>query len=177
VILYSIDLRVIPPDLFSNSDGHRNSNPIIPAALLVASSTPASTSITTKIPFHQPDPQNPAIRLQGNTTNLCNWVQYSVRVAPGLGSALPKFTMETIETAPTVDSFTRLEEHQQQTPYSFFGGPAILHLHCSDAKVLVSRQSLGEHALLQSLLPSQDSPQDSDEEVVISNVQVWVSSR
>jgi chloride channel, nucleotide-sensitive, 1A len=89
--------------------------------------------------------------------------------------------METVETPPTLDSFTPLDEHQSQTPDTFFGGTPVLHLHCSDVKVLVSRKSLGEYSLLQSLLPSQDQSQrqeqDSDEEVVISGVELWVSSK
>jgi hypothetical protein len=89
----------------------------------------------------------------------------------------PKFIMESVESAPTADSFTALQEHQQQTPNTFFGGAPVLHLHCSDAKVLVSRNSLADYSHLQSLLSQQQPQGQEDEEVVISGVQIWVSSR
>jgi chloride channel, nucleotide-sensitive, 1A len=85
--------------------------------------------------------------------------------------------MEAVDTAPAADSFTSLHEHQQETPHTFFGGPAILHLHCPDAKVLISRSSLGEYTLLQSLLPAAQPPPGDGEEVVIPDVQIWVSSK
>lgn len=50
-----------------------------------------------------------------------------------------------------MDSYKILSEHQSQTPETFFGGKPVLHLHCSDAKVLVSRQNLEKYSLPQAI--------------------------
>jgi hypothetical protein len=89
--------------------------------------------------------------------------------------------MEAVQATPTLDSYTPLDEHQSQTPETFFGGKPVLHLHCSDAKVLVSRQNIEQYSLLQSLRSSHEQSQGQDQEsgqdIVIPGVQLWVSSK
>ena len=51
-------------------------------------------------------------------------------------------TLEILNSAPEADAFTRLEEHQSQTPGTFFGGKPVLHLHSTNAQLLVSARDL-----------------------------------
>ncbi len=44
----------------------------------------------------------------------------------------------TIRSAPALDSFTSLEDHQSQTPASFYGAKPVLHHHIVAAGVLIS---------------------------------------
>jgi hypothetical protein len=43
----------------------------------------------------------------------------------------------TIRSAPALDSFTSLEDHQSQTPASFYGAKPVLHHHIVRAGVLI----------------------------------------
>lgn len=97
--------------------------------------------------------------------------------------------MEVIHDAPTLSSYTPLSEHQSQTPASFYTGPAVLHHH-SPAAFLVTQQSdLSSCPALARLL---DTPRPAtngahaqgnaaeevseDEQVVIPDVEIWVTS-
>jgi nucleotide-sensitive chloride channel 1A len=44
----------------------------------------------------------------------------------------------TIRSAPALDSFTSLENHQSQTPASFYGAKPVLHHHIVGAGVLIT---------------------------------------
>jgi nucleotide-sensitive chloride channel 1A len=45
----------------------------------------------------------------------------------------------TIHSAPPLDSFTPLADHQSQTPEVFYGAKPVLHYHATGARALVSR--------------------------------------
>jgi chloride channel, nucleotide-sensitive, 1A len=44
----------------------------------------------------------------------------------------------TIRSAPALDSFTSLEDHQSQTPATFYGTKPVLHYHIIGAGVLIT---------------------------------------
>jgi hypothetical protein len=48
----------------------------------------------------------------------------------------------TIRSAPALDSFTSLEDHQSQTPASFYGTKPVLHHHIAGAGVLITRDQM-----------------------------------
>ena len=50
----------------------------------------------------------------------------------------------TIHSAPVVDSFTPLADHQSQTPEVFYGAKPVLHYHAAGARVLISRDQLSK---------------------------------
>ena len=87
--------------------------------------------------------------------------------------------LEPIQTPPSLDDFTLLSSHQEQTPGTFFGGKPVLHLHSPGATVKISKQDLEAQSSLAALLPSgATSPIDNTEDPVrISGVGVWVTSR
>jgi len=85
---------------------------------------------------------------------------------------------EVLRSAPKAEDFTLLDEHQEQTPQTFFGARPVLHLHCPNAKVTISKADLAaqsDFAALQTgdaaALGAADAP------VEIEDVNVWVSSR
>jgi nucleotide-sensitive chloride channel 1A len=45
----------------------------------------------------------------------------------------------TIHTAPSIDSFTSLSDHQSQTPSTFYGAKPVLHYHAVGARAISSR--------------------------------------
>lgn len=48
----------------------------------------------------------------------------------------------TIRSAPAFDSFTSLEDHQSQTPASFYGMKPVLHHHIIGASVRITRDQM-----------------------------------
>ena len=56
----------------------------------------------------------------------------------------------TIRSAPALDSFTLLEDHQSQTPASFYGTKPVLHHHIAGAGVLITRDQMSKLPLFYS---------------------------
>jgi chloride channel, nucleotide-sensitive, 1A len=50
----------------------------------------------------------------------------------------------TIHSAPALDSFTTLADHQSQTPTSFYGAKPVLHYHGTDVRVLIAQDHLSK---------------------------------
>jgi hypothetical protein len=50
----------------------------------------------------------------------------------------------TIRSAPALDSFTSLEDHQSQTPASFYGAKPVLHYHIVGAGVLITSDQMSK---------------------------------
>ena len=80
---------------------------------------------------------------------------------------------EAITATPKLEDFTALEEHQEQTPQTFFGAKPVLHLQSPNAKVSISKGDLEGKADFAGLGDAVDRGEDCD----FSNVGVWVSSR
>ncbi|KAF2663785.1 hypothetical protein BT63DRAFT_483958 [Microthyrium microscopicum] len=85
--------------------------------------------------------------------------------------------IEAVGTAPTKESFKPLTEHQAQTPETFFGGQPILYLHCPKSRVLVSKSQLEENPLLKDLQVTASSEVEGSDEIIIPDVDIWVSSQ
>lgn len=54
-------------------------------------------------------------------------------------------------TAPNPQDFTPLAEHQAQTPATFFGARAVLHVHVQGCRVQLSRAALAVHPIFAPL--------------------------
>jgi nucleotide-sensitive chloride channel 1A len=50
----------------------------------------------------------------------------------------------TIHSAPALDSFTALADHQSQTPTSFYGAKPVLHYHGVGVCVLIAQDHLSK---------------------------------
>ena len=108
--------------------------------------------------------------------------------------------METLQTPPSRSDFTPLNEHQSQTPASFYDGPAILYHRSSSCTLRISTRDLEVATAFNGLasgaktidngqvnghsgggesLNGEDN--DAEEvggnaEVEISSVEVWITS-
>lgn len=70
----------------------------------------------------------------------------------------------TINTAPALDAFVPLEEHEAQTPSSFYGSKPILHHHSTGGRAVARKEALGSLPIFKP---------DSSE---VQNVDIFVSS-
>lgn len=92
--------------------------------------------------------------------------------------------LETTTTAPKTNDFTALSEHQEQTPNTFYGAKPVLHLHSPDACLSVSNTDLSAQSALKDLASDNaaphtngDSGSASDGSVVITGLDIWVTSQ
>ncbi|KAK3704637.1 hypothetical protein LTR37_013736 [Vermiconidia calcicola] len=85
-------------------------------------------------------------------------------------------SLEPMTASPAVGDFQLLSEHEEQTPGTFFGGKAVLHLHSPGANLKILQEELESQPQLHALRYSDSGSQDG-EQVVIENIDVWVTSR
>jgi hypothetical protein len=89
-----------------------------------------------------------------------------------------KMSLTTITTSPTVDDFTPLSEHHEQTPGSFFAGKPVLHLQAPASKLQVSKEELEANEAVKALVATtDDAAVDAEGLVEIQDIDVWVTSR
>ena len=83
-------------------------------------------------------------------------------------------SLTSISSAPTEGDFTPLNEHQEQTPQTFFAAQPVLHLQSSSAKLHIRRDELGGKEMFQALVGNGSAGEGEDVE---AEVDVWVTSR
>ncbi|KAI5364884.1 Putative PH-like domain superfamily, protein ICln/Lot5/Saf5 [Septoria linicola] len=78
---------------------------------------------------------------------------------------------------PSVDKFTPLREHHEQTPGTFFNAKPVLHIHAPQTYINLPLAAQQKHASLRALThPVHDTtPQDGN--IRIDNIDVWVTSK
>ena len=95
--------------------------------------------------------------------------------------------MEPLHTPPETSSFVLLADHQSRTPASFHSGPPVLHYHSKQCKLVVFEHDLVSVPALNAIraegsvstsVPANGDLENGDEgrEVVITGVDVWVTS-
>lgn len=101
--------------------------------------------------------------------------------------------MEPLTSAPETSAFVPLSVHQSRTPDSFHSGPAVLHYHASNCKLVGLERDLSSTPALNALRgaevngssSSSENQQSNDanggegeteKEVVIEGLDVWVTS-
>ncbi|KAL4939162.1 regulator of volume decrease after cellular swelling-domain-containing protein [Aspergillus oleicola] len=91
--------------------------------------------------------------------------------------------MEPLTTPPETSSFTPISVHQSRTPESFHSGPAILHYHASNCKLVALERDLVSTPTLNALRGNavngsntngDASDSESDKEVVVEGLSVWI---
>lgn len=102
-------------------------------------------------------------------------------------------TMEPLTSAPETSAFVSLSVHQSRTPDSFHSGPAVLHYHATNCKLVGLEHDLSSTPALNTLRGaevngSNSSPEnlqsndanggegETEKEVVIEGLDVWVTS-
>ncbi|KAI9374509.1 hypothetical protein BJX61DRAFT_295538 [Aspergillus egyptiacus] len=94
--------------------------------------------------------------------------------------------MESLTSAPETSSFIPLSVHQSRTPDSFHSGPAILHYHAANCKLVALERDISSTPVLNALraaaVNGHDSSRangtdsDDEKEVLIEGLDVWVTS-
>ncbi|ATZ46798.1 hypothetical protein BCIN_02g01560 [Botrytis cinerea B05.10] len=78
--------------------------------------------------------------------------------------------LSTIHSAPALDSFTPLVEHQTQTPSTFYDARPILHYHAKAARAV----AYGDY--IKELPFFADGPAQSSEAAVVETVDAYIST-
>ncbi|CAL3972058.1 unnamed protein product [Diplocarpon coronariae] len=88
----------------------------------------------------------------------------------------------TIHEPPMADSFTPLEQHQAQTPSTFYNAKPVLHYTKSGIRAVAARNRLSTLSILgpdangESQSTSAGSTQSLDENQTVQLVDIWISS-
>jgi nucleotide-sensitive chloride channel 1A len=88
--------------------------------------------------------------------------------------------LTTIHSAPPLDTFTPLAEHQSQTPEVFYGAKPVLHYHAVGTRALVSREQMSKLPLFSPTPgegPSEAAePETLDRAMIAEVVDAYISS-
>ena len=79
--------------------------------------------------------------------------------------------LKHLNTAPKTEDFTPLQEHQQQTPTTFFGAKPVLYAHYSGLTLSAPASQLQQHVAF-----SKFSSESDGEDALVKDVALWVSS-
>ncbi|OQO15286.1 hypothetical protein B0A48_00669 [Cryoendolithus antarcticus] len=80
-----------------------------------------------------------------------------------------------LQSPPTVEDFTALSAHQEQTPTTFFASKPVLHFHTSQpASLRLRTEDLGAQSDFKALA-GDNTTQDGDN-TTMANIDVWVTS-
>jgi nucleotide-sensitive chloride channel 1A len=85
--------------------------------------------------------------------------------------------LELLDATPVLDDFTPLSEYSSQTPGSFFGGKAVLHLHAPNSTIKIPIDQFNAQPDFQRLYGGTAPAAGSDNHAHLSGVDVWVTSR
>lgn len=86
--------------------------------------------------------------------------------------------LTTIVSAPTIDDFTPLSEHNEQTPGSFFAGKPVLHLQAPAARLQITKDDLESQEAIKALVATTDDVAADDQGLIeVQDIDVWVTSR
>lgn len=76
-----------------------------------------------------------------------------------------------LETAPKIEDFTPLQEHQEQTPSTFFGAKPVLYAHYTNVTLSAPPGQLQQDAVFAKFSTEQDG-----EALLAKNVDIYVNS-
>lgn len=78
-------------------------------------------------------------------------------------------------TPPSDDDFTPLQEHQEMTPSTFFGGKPVLYSHQGGLAFSAPKDKLKSHPNFGNLHTETEGADEGD--VLVRDVEVWVNSK
>lgn len=76
-----------------------------------------------------------------------------------------------LDSAPKAEDFTPLQEHQEQTPTTFFSSKPVVHAHYTGLTL-----SAPASQLQQDVAFSKFSAETEGEDALIKDVDIWVNS-
>ena len=77
-----------------------------------------------------------------------------------------------LATAPKSDDFTPLQEHQQQTPSSFYGAKPVLYAQYNGLTLSAPASQLQQDVAFSKF----SSESEGGEDALVKDVAIWVSS-
>jgi nucleotide-sensitive chloride channel 1A len=83
-------------------------------------------------------------------------------------------SLRHILTPPSSDDFTPLQEHQQQTPSTFFGAKPVLYFHHAGLTISAPKASLQSDDAFASFTSEPEGA--SEDDVLVKDVEAWVTS-
>jgi nucleotide-sensitive chloride channel 1A len=86
--------------------------------------------------------------------------------------------LQILSTQPQMDAFTPLEEHQNQTPGTFFGGKPVLHTKHSGLTLNIPQEQLRSHPAIAKFAYTvvADGPTAGSSPATLANIELWVTS-
>lgn len=84
-------------------------------------------------------------------------------------------TIQQSNAPPAEDEFTPLQEHQEQTPSTFFGAKPVLYSHYAGLTISASKEKLQSHSVFAHFNTESEGTEEGD--VLVKDVEVWVNSR
>ena len=79
--------------------------------------------------------------------------------------------LKHLETAPKTDDFTPLQEHQEQTPTTFFGAKPVLYAQYSGLTLSAPASQLEQDTAFSKFSSERDG-----EDALVKHVDIFVSS-
>lgn len=79
-----------------------------------------------------------------------------------------------LDTSPKVDDFTPLQEHQEQTPATFFGAKPVLYARYSNLTLSIPSSKINSDPVVAKFSANLNS---LDEDVLVKDVEIWVNAQ
>jgi nucleotide-sensitive chloride channel 1A len=78
-----------------------------------------------------------------------------------------------LDSAPSAADFTPLQEHQEQTPATFFGAKPVLYAHYAGLTLSAPADQLQQDAAIAKFNAQRDGDND---DALVKDVDIWVTS-
>ena len=78
-----------------------------------------------------------------------------------------------LDSAPSAADFTPLQEHQEQTPTTFFGAKPVLYAHYAGLTLSAQADQLQQDAAIANFNAQRDGDND---DALVKDVDIWVTS-
>ena len=86
-------------------------------------------------------------------------------------TTLTKMSIRHVETAPKAEDFTPLQEHQEQTPTTFFGAKPVTYANYSGVTLSAPASQLQQDPVFAKFSTTTDG-----DDTLIEHVDIWVAS-
>ena len=86
---------------------------------------------------------------------------------------MANLALRHVSSSPKADDFTPLQEHQAQTPSTFFGGKPVLYAHQAGLTLSAQASRLSADHIFNKFTTA---PSDQAGDVLIKDVELWGTS-
>jgi nucleotide-sensitive chloride channel 1A len=86
---------------------------------------------------------------------------------------MANLALRLVSSAPTAEDFTPLQEHQTQTPSTFFGGKPVLYAQQAALTLSTQASRLSADHIFNKFTTA---PSDQAGDVLVKDVELWATS-